>query len=73
MADCNQVNSVKCCYCADATATVRVTERRNVLSVEIPLGWTVVLVPISFEVGLLLEYTCPQCNIDLHGKDHDTD
>ena len=71
MPDCNQATSIRCYRCPAATATVRVIERRNMLSVEIPLGWTVVLVPSSSEVGLLLEYTCQQCNIDLYGKDYE--
>jgi hypothetical protein len=54
-------SQVTCHKCLLATAQIWITNRRAVLTAEIPEGWTVVLVPNSSEVGLLLEYTCQDC------------
>lgn len=64
-----QTNSMTCEHCGDTKVDVVVSEVRSTLVIEIPLGWTAIVVPHDGDPGLLIVYTCPRCNKEVWGDE----
>jgi hypothetical protein len=64
-----QTNSITCDRCDVSRSEVTIREQRSKLVIDIPLGWTAMIVPHEGDPGLLIEYTCQRCNIELYGKE----